>query len=80
MKKVLRASLDRIENDVAVFISDENETLNLNKSDIPLAKEGGVYELELDGNRLVRAEYLKDETEARLARAESRLRRLFKNR
>ena len=79
MKKILRASLDRIENDIAVFITDDGETLNFKKDDIPFAKEGGVYDLELDGSALVRAEFLKDETDARLTRAETRLRRLFKN-
>ena len=79
MKKILRASLDRIENDIAVFITDDGEMLNFKKDDIPFAKEGGVYDLELDGSALVRAEFLKDETDARLTRAETRLRRLFKN-
>ena len=79
MKKTLRASLDRIENDIAVFVTDEGETLNFRLADIPEASEGGVYDLLLDGETLVEAHRLEDETNARLERAQSRLRKLFKN-
>lgn len=79
MKKTLRASLDRIENDIAVFVTDEGETLNFRLTDIPEASEGVVYELLLDGETLAEARRLEEETNARLERAQSRLRKLFKN-
>ena len=79
MKKTLRASLDRIENDIAVFVTDEGETLNFRLTDIPEASEGVVYELLLDGEEIAEARRLEEETNARLERAQSRLRKLFKN-
>lgn len=79
MKKTLRASLDRIENDIAVFVTDEGETLNFRLTDIPEASEGVVYELLLDGETLAEARRLEEETNARLERAQARLRKLFKN-
>ena len=79
MKRTLRASLDRIENDIAVFVTDGGETLNFLRTDIPDASEGKVYDLVLDGDTLAEAVPLDDETNARLERAQSRLRKLFKN-
>lgn len=79
MKKILRASLDRIEENTAVFIAESGETLSFSVALLPIAKESGIYELTLDGDILVSSEYLSDETEARLARSQTRLRRLFKN-
>ena len=79
MKKTLRASLDRIENDIATFVTDGGETLSFPRADVPEASEGTVYELVLDGETLFDARPLKDETAARLERAQSRLRKLFKN-
>ena len=79
MKKTLRASLDRIENDIAVFVTDGGETLNFRRSEIPDASEGKVYDLVLDGKKLAEVILLEDETHARLERAQSRLRKLFKN-
>lgn len=79
MKRTLRASLDRIEEGIAVLITDDGDSLSYPVALLPDAKETGVYELTLEGDELLSARLLSEETDARLERAQSRLRRLFKN-
>ena len=72
-----RYVVDRIEGDYAVLVPDEGKgSLSLPLSEFNL-KVNMTVDLSFDGERVVRAEEVKGESEARLSENKSRLHALF---
>ena len=78
MTKKINASIDRIEGDYLICISDEtSEEILLSKSDFPHFREKDIIEIVLDGDDVISAEKNQAETERRLKNNSKRLRSLF---
>ena len=79
MTKRISASIDRIEGEYLVCISDENsEEILLKKSDYPILHEKDVIEIVFENGSPVSAEKNQSESEKRLETNSQRLRSLFK--
>ena len=78
MTKKTSASIDRIEGDYLVCISDENsEEILLKKSDFPLLREKDVIEIVFENGAPVSAKKNQAESKKRLENNSQRLRSLF---
>ena len=78
MTKKISASIDRIEGEYLICISDEtSEKILLSKSDFPHFREKDVIEIVLDGDDVISAEKNQAESERRLKNNSKRLRSLF---
>jgi hypothetical protein len=67
-KKVIRASLDRIEGDLAVIYADDAEDYNHRKFDVPVelvknAKPGMHLQLRIENNQITHIEIDREATE-----------------
>ena len=79
MTKKTCASVDRLEGDYIICISDENsEEILLKKSDYPLLCEKDVIEIVFENGTPVSVEKNQNESEKRLETNSQRLRNLFK--
>lgn len=77
MKKTVRACVDRREGDLLVLVPDEgNAYLYLNAEEYPFSV-GAVVSLTVDKDTVLCASVLKEESEERKKRNESRLSALF---
>jgi Protein of unknown function (DUF3006) len=84
MKKVIRASLDRIEGDLAVVYSDEDHDHH-NKFDVPLelvkdAKPGMRLQLHIENDQIKRIEIDREATEEARDRIRKKYKRLQQGR
>ena len=79
----MKVNIDRIEDGVVVCIDDNDEEYDFKVEDFPAeAHDGDMFEITLDGDRIVKAVFLEEETEALRERARAameRLRNKFKN-
>jgi hypothetical protein len=75
MKKVF--SVDRIEGDIAVCISDDDIKLDINKEILGGMTVNDVFSAELDGESISDVVPMPEERDRRLKRNRERLQRLF---
>lgn len=75
MKKIF--SLDRIEGNIAVCISDDDITVNVPIETLGGMKARDVFSAELDGDTLTCVEPMPEERDRRLEANRARLQRLF---
>ncbi len=78
MTKKISASIDRIEGDYLICISDEaSEEILLSKSNFPHFREKDIIEIVLENGLVISAEKNQVESERRLKNNSKRLRSLF---
>ncbi len=74
MKKM---QIDRFEEEIAVLIWEDEKALDIPKSAFPFEVHAGdILEIEWDGERLLSARLLKEETAAQKARNHSLMERI----
>lgn len=78
---LLKVRIDRFEEDFVVCEDEERNFYDLKKSDfsIPL-HENDILRIELDGDKVVFAEFLRDETEEKAREVRTLMQSLRKNR
>ena len=76
MRKIF--SLDRIEGNIAVCISDDDVTVNVPLDTLGGMKARDVFSAELDGDTLTCVEPMPEERDRRLKANQERLHRLLK--
>lgn len=78
---LLKVRIDRFEEDFVVCEDEERNFYDLKKSDfsIPL-HENDILRIELDGDKVVFAEFLRDETEEKAREVRTLMQNLRKNR
>ncbi|MGM9664905.1 MAG: DUF3006 domain-containing protein [Eubacteriales bacterium] len=78
---MLKVRIDRFEEDFVVCEDEERNFYDLKKSDfsIPL-HENDILRIELDGDKVVFAEFLRDETEEKAREVRTLMQSLRKNR
>ena len=79
----MKVNVDRIEDGFVVCIDDDDEEYSFRVEDFPAeAHDGDMFEITLDGDKIVGAVFLEEETLALRERARAameRLRNKFKN-
>ncbi len=77
MKKTVRACVDRQEGELLILVPDEGNTyIHLNANDFSFSV-GTVVSLTMEGDRVISALALPEETEERTKKNRSRLSALF---
>ena len=76
MKKIF--SLDRIEGELAVCISDDDEQVTVTYSSLGTLKVRDVFSAEVDGDKLINITPMPEERDRRLEANRSRLHALAK--
>jgi len=75
MKKIF--SVDRVEGNIAVCISDDEETVNVELSNLGGMKALDIFSAEYDGEKLTDIVPMPEERDRRLASNRERLKKLF---
>ena len=74
--KTLRCSVDRIEDELAVLVSDDNRTLHLKAKDYSLSVND-VVDITLEGDKITTVKKQPEEAHSRYEKNEGRLKALF---
>ena len=79
MAKKIKTAVDRIEGEYLVCCDDETMNIrHLLRAEHPTLLPNDVLLITEENGRLLSVEHLKEETDARLRKAEERMHRLFK--
>lgn len=78
---LLKVRIDRFEEDFVVCEDEERNFYDLKKSDFSISlHENDILRIELDGDKVVFAEFLRDETEEKAREVRTLMQSLRKNR